>query len=155
MAKKWVKKLSNVGGLQELKTLSTGRAKVGQAENAVNPSKWAEAKRKAKAARRGLANMATKRAGFEEFAECTWIGKTVRVSKEGDNEGRVGRVTSALKRGDEYKLCVASGEGAAATIFHVDADGVELERPNWAEPAPDKLDYRCMRVERRAALAQD
>ena len=96
---------------------------------------------------------------FEECAECTWIGKSVRVNQEGDNEGRVGRVTSALKRVDsdppEYRLRVTCGEGAAAATILVDASGVELERADWAEPAPGKLDYRHVREQRRAALAKE
>ena len=47
------------------------------------------------------------------------------------------------------------GEGAASATIVVDASGVELERPDWTDPAPDKLDYRVMGRERRAALAED
>ena len=95
-----------------------------------------------------------KYAGFDDFAR-TWNGKTVRVSNEGNNEGRFGFVTSALKRGDEYKLRVAIGVGAAATTIVVDASGVGLERPDWERLAPDRLDYRVMTQERRAEFAVD
>ena len=76
------------------------------------------------------------------------------MARRGGDEGRVGRVTSALKRGDDCKVRVACGESARDTIV-VDASGVELERPDWTDPAPDKLDYRVMRPERRAASAED
>ena len=61
-----------------------------------------------------------------------------------DDESRVGRVTTALNRVGDYKPRVANCEGDAAATFLVDASGVELERPDGAETAPDRLDYRNM-----------
>ena len=144
-----------VWGLQGLQEHSSGRAKASQAA-ARKPRTWAGANKNTKYARCRHAKLkkANQAAGFEDFAECAWNGKTVRVSDEGRDECRVGRVTSATKRGDECKVRVTCGEEASNTIL-VDASGVELERPDWTHPAPDKLDYRVMGRERQTALAED
>jgi hypothetical protein len=94
-----------------------------------------------------------------QVPDSPWLGKQVRVVREGPDEGRAGEVKAVLRVRDsdpaEYALNVFENTGTSKCggIFQVRHPRVEEERPDAEAVKPEKLDYRVLTVQARKCLA--
>jgi hypothetical protein len=159
-AKKWRKRATEKGGLARLAEKSQGTAKV--APRMALAKLGALAKRLGKDL--GLAKAAREeetKKGLIEVPDSPWLGKQVRMVREGPGEGRSGQVLTVLRviESDpvEYALNVLkdTGSSKAGGIFQVRHPRVEEERADAVPAAEFKLDWRTLKLPARKGLAAE